>query len=287
LGKNILEETDARSNNLAMSTRSQKARRRRLANQPKEMLDPRAKPQSLPAPIPEEDHRFLDFVEHPLFLAGFSIIGAIVGVFLYTPVLLICEVCILLALHRSKVLQRRGRLYQATAYGIVFLLSAPLLLGIDVLVKKPAREYFQHVTRGFKPQIKVPSGNGPATASSNPVPLHGAISNSPTVNQEAAPQTTNVSTSKAIENQPEANGPEAALIRQMRERLTRDAGDPEKISVDVQWMRDQFEQGWAQEPPELARKHREETEQTARLILQAASNRAAVLELVPHITIDK
>ena len=77
------------------------------------------------------------------------------------------------------------------------------------------------------------------------------------------------------------------MMREMRERLTRDAGDPEKISEDVQWMREQFEQGWAQEPPELAKKHREETEQTARLILQAASNRAAVLQLVPHITIDK
>jgi len=45
--------------------------------------------------------------------------------------------------------------------------------------------------------------------------------------------------------------------------------------------------GWAQEPPELARKHREETEQTAKMILAAAPNRAAVLQLVPHITIDK
>jgi hypothetical protein len=269
-----------------MSTRSQNARRRRLANQPKEMLDPRAKPQSLPAPIPKEDHRFLDFVEHPLFLAGFSIIGAIVGVFTYTPVLLICEVCILLALHRSKVLQRRGRLYQATAYGIVFLLSATLLSGIDILVKKPAREYLQ-IASGSKPQIKVPSGNGPATPSSNLIPRPGGIFTSPALSPMAAPQPANVTTNKPIENQPEANGPEAALMREMRERLTRDAGDPEKISVDVQWMRDQFEQGWAQEPPELARKHREETEQTARLILASASNRAAVLQLVPRITIDK
>jgi uncharacterized protein (DUF2267 family) len=107
------------------------------------------------------------------------------------------------------------------------------------------------------------------------------------MNPKAGLQTTNVTASKAIENQPEADSAEAALIRQMRERLTRDAGDPQKINLDVQWMRDQFEQGWAQEPPELAKKHREETEQTVRLILAAASNRAAVLELVPHITIDK
>jgi hypothetical protein len=76
-------------------------------------------------------------------------------------------------------------------------------------------------------------------------------------------------------------------MREMRERLTRDAGDPQKITQDVQWMRSQFEAGWALEPPEQARKHREETEVTARLILAAASNRAAVLDLVPHISIDK
>ena len=274
-----------------MSTRTQKSRKRRLAKQSKASLDPRVKPQSLSAPIPKkENHTFFDFVEHPLFLAGFSIVGAIVGVILYTPVLLVCGVCVLLALHRSKILQGRGTLYQASAYGIVFLLSASLLWGVDVLVKRPAREYFQQVTGGLRPQMKVPSGNVPATASSNsinPIPLPGGIFTSPALNQMAATQPTNVPTNQPIENQPAPNSVEAALMREMRDRLTRDAGDPEKISGDVQWMRDQFEQGWAQEPPELAKKHREETEQTARLILQAASNRAAVLQLVPHITIDK
>lgn len=76
-------------------------------------------------------------------------------------------------------------------------------------------------------------------------------------------------------------------MREMRERLTQDAGDPQKIRLDVQWMRAQFEQGWALEPPEMAKKHRDETDETARLILAAASNRAAVLKLVPDITIDK
>lgn len=270
-----------------MSTPSQKARKHRLAKQSKDVLEPHAKQQPLPAPIPKRDHRFFDFIEHPLFLASVSIIGAIVGVFLYTPVLLICEVCILLALHRSKVLRGRGTLYQASAYGIAFLVSAPLLWGVDVLVKKPARTYFQQVTGGSEPPIKAAGGTLPATPSSNLIPRPRGIFTSPALSPMAAAQPTNVPTNNPIENQPPPNSIEAKLMREMRERLTRDAGDPEKISVDVQWMRDQFEQGWAQEPPELAKKHREETEQTARLILQAASNRAAVLQLVPHITIDK
>jgi hypothetical protein len=52
-------------------------------------------------------------------------------------------------------------------------------------------------------------------------------------------------------------------------------------------MKDQVELGWAEEPPAMAKKHREETEQTARAILAVASNREALLKLVPHIIIDK
>ncbi len=208
------------------------------------------------------------------------------GVILFTPALLICAVSILLALHRSKILRGKGKFFEATTYIIVFLLAAPLLLGVGVWVKQPVREYLQ-ITRGSKPPIKVPSGNLPAAAASNRMPLTGGFLNFPTSSPMAAPQATNVSTDQQPENQPEANSAEAALMQEMRERLTRDAGEPQKIRLDVQWMRDQFEQGWAQEPPELARKHREETDQTTKLILAAASNRAAVLAMVPHIIIDK
>jgi hypothetical protein len=269
-----------------MSSRSQKAKKRRLSKQSKEIPVPRAKPQSLAAPIPKAGQRFFDFIEHPLFLAAFAIIGGTVGLILYTPALLICEICILLALHRSNILQGQGKLFAVTTYMIVFLLSTPLLLGVGVWVKEPVREYL-HIASSGKPQIKLPGGNVPAAAASNPIPLPGGFFNSPASSPMAPSPATNVATPKPSGNQPEADSIEAALMREMRERLTRDAGDPQKISLDVQWMRDQFELGWAQEPPALARKHREETDETARLILAAASNRAAVLELVPRITIDK
>jgi hypothetical protein len=169
---------------------------------------------------------------------------------------------------------------------IVFLISAPLFVGVGVLVRKPVWEYLQSANGGT-PRIEVPNGNAPAAAPSNPIPSPGGFFNFPTASPMPAPQATNVPTNKPAEYEPPANSIEAALMREMRERLTRDAGDPQKIRLDVQWMRDQFEQGWSLEPPEMARKHREETDQTARLILAAASNRAAVLAMVPHIVIDK
>ncbi len=76
-------------------------------------------------------------------------------------------------------------------------------------------------------------------------------------------------------------------MQEMREKLSHDAGDPKKIGEDVQWMRDQFAAGWPLEPPELANKHRAETEQTEQLILANASSREAIMRLIPHISIDK
>jgi len=268
-----------------MPTRTPKARKQRSAKEVGEIPDPRANPQPAP-PIAKEDPKWLQFVEHPLLLAVLAIIGAIAGVILFTPALLVCVACILLALHRSKALRGEGKFFQVTTYLIVFLVSTPLLLGVGVLVKEPVHEYIR-IARGGKPKTTVPSGNAPASASTNSVPPPGGIFDSPGLGQLAATPTTAASKSNAAEEQPPANSAEAALIRQMREKLTADAGDPQKIETDVQWMRDQFELGWAQEPPELARKHREETEQTAKMILAAAPNRAAVLQLVPHITIDK
>jgi hypothetical protein len=269
-----------------MPTRTQKARKQSSARETGEIPDLRANPQSISPPIAKEDPKWLQVVEHPLLLVVLAISGAIAGVIFFAPALLLCVVCILLALHRSKVLKGEGKFFQVTTYLIVLLVSTPLLLGFGVLAKDPVREYIR-VARGGKPRITVPSASAPATASTNSLPLPGGIFAAPGLGQMAATPTTNIPKSNAAEEQLPANSAEAALIRQMREKLTADAGDPQKIQTDVQWMRDQFELGWAQEPPELAKKHREETEQTARMILGAASNRAAILQLVPHITIDK
>jgi hypothetical protein len=221
-----------------------------------------------------------------LFLAALGTAGAIVGVMRSTPVLLVCEVCILLALHRSKILRGQGKFFEVTTYLIVFLVSTPLLLGLGIWVKQPAREN-SPVASGGKPSTNAPSASVPAAASTSPIPPPGGFFHLPPSIPGAASPAPNPVPPEPTAPEPPANSVEAALMKEMRQRLTRDAGDPQKISEDVQWMRAQFEEGWAQEPPEQARKHREETELTARLILAVSSNRAAVLGLVPHISIDK
>ena len=270
-----------------MSKQAQKANKRRLARQSNGILGTRANPQSPPAPKLNAPHGLLEYVEHPVILAGLLIIGGIAGLIFFTPILLLCEACLLLALHGSKVLQGRGKLYQGTAYSILFLLTAPSILAFGVYARNPVRDYFRQMVSPSSSVTKVPKLNVPGPAVSNPIPPPGGIFNPPNFNETAASETRNDSPSQVPNNQYPPNSPYATMMRQMRERLTRDAGNPQKISDDVQWMREQFELGWTTEPPELAKKHREETEQTARLILAAASNRNAVLNLLPHITIDK
>jgi hypothetical protein len=253
----------------------------------RQVAEPRANPQFGPPPVEKEDPKWLQVLEHPLLLAVLAITGAIAGVILFIPALMVPVVCILLALHRSKILRGQGKFFEVTTYIIVFLLSTPLLLGVGILVKEPVREYIR-IARGGKPRVKAPTVNTPpAATSAASVPLPGGIFAAQGLGQMATTPATNVPASTPAADEPPPNSAEAALIRQMREKLTTDAGDPQKIETDVQWMRDQFELGWAQEPPALAKKHREETEETARLILAAASNRAAVLQLIPRISIDK
>jgi hypothetical protein len=269
-----------------MSRRPEKARKQRAARL--KMHERGADVPASAAPSPQPGYRFWHSVGHPLVLVALGTAGVVVGVMRWTPVLLVCEVCILLALHRSGILRGKGKFFEVTTYLIVSLVSTPLLLGVGIWMKGRASAS-REIATGGKPQASAPVASVPA---SNPIPRGGFFTlpgSIPTgsIPTAASPAPQAASPEPAEDQPPPANSAEAALMREMRDRLTRDAGDPQKVSLDVQWMRDQFEAGWSQEPPELAKRYRDETEETAKMILSNASNRAAVLSLLPHITIDK
>ena len=49
-------------------------------------------------------HRgLLEFIEQPLFTLAVGIVGGIVGLLIYSPVLAVCGLCVILAFHRAKV----------------------------------------------------------------------------------------------------------------------------------------------------------------------------------------
>lgn len=83
--------------------------------------------------------RLLDFIEQPLFLVVVSIIGGILGVLVYTPVFLVCDVCVILALHRSKAVADKGAKTQVFWYSLVFLITSFILWGVGVSLRKSGR----------------------------------------------------------------------------------------------------------------------------------------------------
>jgi hypothetical protein len=84
--------------------------------------------------------RLLAFVEHPLSLTVFGIIGGIVGILFAIPVMLVCDGCILLALHRSRAIGDKSIRQQAIWYAATFVIIGGLCLWIGQLLKNSARE---------------------------------------------------------------------------------------------------------------------------------------------------
>ncbi|MGP0018423.1 MAG: hypothetical protein ACLPHP_07640 [Candidatus Sulfotelmatobacter sp.] len=86
-------------------------------------------------------HRVLDVIEQPLFTTPFGIVGGIVGTFFYTPICLVCDTCVLLALHRSKAVADKNKKTQVFIYALLFLATTAVLIGVSHYVQKAARAY--------------------------------------------------------------------------------------------------------------------------------------------------
>lgn len=69
--------------------------------------------------------RLFDFIEHPLVLSALFALAGIVGAFIYTPIFILCAVCILLGFHRAGVVSEQPLKLQVPVY-----LALALLLSI-------------------------------------------------------------------------------------------------------------------------------------------------------------
>ena len=82
--------------------------------------------------MPEQDsrttweHQLFGFVEQPLFIAALGILGGLVGLFLYAPVLVACGIAVLLAFHRAKPAVGLGPWTKAAVY----LLACVIVMGL-------------------------------------------------------------------------------------------------------------------------------------------------------------
>lgn len=87
--------------------------------------------------LPRESlsNRLLSFIEHPLFLAAFGIIGGIVSL-VYRGFLILLGLCIVAAFHRAGVVKGRPRKTQAISYFLIFIGSAATMLWLGNLIKR-------------------------------------------------------------------------------------------------------------------------------------------------------
>ena len=83
-------------------------------------------------------HRLFLFFEHPLFWGPIGIVGGLVGLFFYTPILVVCRACVLLAFHRAGVVSGSRMRTQILAYGGFAVVAGAALYGLQVLIKTHA-----------------------------------------------------------------------------------------------------------------------------------------------------
>lgn len=99
-------------------------------------------------------HRLFLFFEHPLFWGPIGIVGGLVGLFFYTPILVLCGACVLLAFHRAGVVSGARLRTQIMAYSIVAVISGASLYGLRVLIQKHAPDIGQEIAQQVAEIIK-------------------------------------------------------------------------------------------------------------------------------------
>jgi hypothetical protein len=116
--------------------------------------------------------RLLLFFEHPLFWGPIGIVGGLVGLFFYTPILFVCGVCVLLAFHRVGVVSGKQTPTQVMAYILLSVITVLSLYGTRVLIKTHspdigkdiAKEVIKAESENKKETIKTPSHEPDTTA---------------------------------------------------------------------------------------------------------------------------
>jgi hypothetical protein len=123
-----------------------------------------------------ESNRWLVFFESGFVLGPVGIIGGLAGVFFYTPVCLICVVCVLLGLHRSGAVAAKSRSKQLFYYVLVGVVTTALLIAAGIAIQSKAGQYTRdlaHQIAGYiKPQLVTtePADRSPEPSHAIPAP---------------------------------------------------------------------------------------------------------------------
>jgi hypothetical protein len=108
--------------------------------------------------------RLLDFVEQPLFTLPIGIIGGLVGVFFYAPVLTVCGLCVFLAFHRAKVVAGESLWrVQVPVYAVLCTIVVSGLYGLHVVIRNQLAEANISLSHSLGDYLKQTFGKPPHT----------------------------------------------------------------------------------------------------------------------------
>lgn len=123
-------------------------------------------------------HRLLDFIEHPLSLCSVGTVTALVGFFVYRPVLFICGGLILLAFHRARVVSGKSWKIQLISFIFLAAITFAGIYEIEITIDKHLpdlpKEVADRVIKALSGKDKTNSNLQPTEKniiqSQNPVP---------------------------------------------------------------------------------------------------------------------
>src|SRR5882757_3678283 len=67
-------------------------------------------------------NKWLNFIEQPLFLWAAGLLGGVLGLFIFTPILIVFGGCVLLAFHRAGVVHGKRLWVQIVSYAAIMCL---------------------------------------------------------------------------------------------------------------------------------------------------------------------
>jgi hypothetical protein len=117
-----------------------------------------------PTPARSAYQRLADLLEHPLFTLPVGTLSGLIGMFYFWPVLVVCGVCILLALHRSKALAGVSPRKQVAAYIFLFVVTTAGLYGAGKLIERGTRQSASDVANAVIAKLKPVSAPIPAVS---------------------------------------------------------------------------------------------------------------------------
>ena len=121
--------------------------------------------------------KLLDIIEQPLLLTALFTLGGLVGALLFTPAFILCAICILLGIHRSKIFENQHWKIQLLIYS-----GVAVILGVGgYFLNRALDAKLDEIQTAFASKVASLVNKKPAAPPSNTVVDAATAKNSPEI----------------------------------------------------------------------------------------------------------